>query len=105
MTSPQPGAGGATDGPTTKSTQAAMAAAGVDAVSKMHPLFGKTVTIGDYFDKLLDQLFEGGPAEIIYAVGDLFVARMASGRQPSGAISAIKTAEDGTLSYSFPEGA
>jgi hypothetical protein len=87
---------------------AAMAEKGVASQSELHPLYGKTVKISTYrgadlFGK--PQEVEGGPATIFYAIGDVFHARMANGREPVGSIAAIVTASDGALSYDFPEGA
>ena len=112
MTAPIPpvsgGTAGAKDGPLSKGLREQMTAAGVESVSELHALYGKTVTIGTYRWINRQGSHEeaaGGPAKIFYAVGDSFHARMANGREPSGAISGIVTAADGSLSYEFPEGA
>ncbi len=97
--------GGAVDGPESASIRARMEEAKVDSVSKLHPLYGKTVQIGDYGGiPDVSRGAPGGPAVIFYAVGDLFIARMENGREPHGNISGIVTAADGSLSYEFPEG-
>lgn len=95
--------GSAVDGPETANIQQRMAEAGVASVSELHDLYGKTVQIGDYVDAK-GVTHEGGPATIYYCIGDLFMARMANGREPFGNISGI-VENNGALSYAFPEGA